>query len=169
MNKYLLLPLLPILALLFFAYTMHEMKTSETALSSLYAAHTTMLERVVANPSDEKNITAQFAKHIKLSTSAEARIKRSVTLQKILERATFARPHCLNTKETPCKVYTDEVIAAAKLRYGKITLLTGRSPPAENILTATSYSTKDHARTITVLLLITLAITSVPLWLWSRK
>lgn len=169
-KKYLLLAILPIIGILFFAYTLQSMQNTERSLITLYTEHTTLIEEVSANPENKANLTAQFAEKIKLTPTEERQLKRSTMLQKGLEKITFSAPHCINApRSNDCRVYSDELVAVAKNRYGKLLLLGGKEPTQESILLGRPYTTKEHARTILILVLEGLAITSIPLWLWSKK
>lgn len=169
-KKYLLLAVLPIIGILFFVYTLQGMQSAERALITLYTEHTTLVEELVANPENKANLTAQFAEKIKLSTAEERKLKQSATLQKTLDKITFNTPHCINApRSNDCRVYNDELIIAAKNRYGKLLILGSKEPQQESILSGKVYSTKDYARTAFILVLEGLALTSILLWVWSKK
>ncbi len=169
-KKYLLLAVLPIISILFFVYTLHGMQSAERTLITLYTEHTTLIEEVSAHPENKANLSAQFAQKVTLSAGDERKLKQNTMLQKWLDKITFSTPHCINApRSNDCRVYSDELIVVAKNRYGKLLLLSGNEPPQESILLGKPYSTKDYARTVLILVLEGLAITSIPLWLWSKK
>jgi len=150
MNKK--IAIVPIAFVIIYGLTVWGMIYSEHQFTNLYQQHITFIEKLAqADPFEKKQLAQNFKSQIDLSGTQSFVMQLSAKTQTTLDHLTLGSNHCLTTKETPCSVYTQELIDAAQERQDKILEITKKTPPKEAIVNATTYTPYDYIVKVIIL------------------
>lgn len=145
MNMWKKASILPILILILYGLSVWNMISTENKLVNLYNEHTLLLEEIQdKNPSEQKELLSQFTENVKLSGTEQTLLNLSHGTQKIIDRLTPGKEHCLTSKSEDCLVYNGNIIVAAQNRHNTLLELGGQKPIVMSVLNGSPYKATNY-------------------------
>ena len=110
--------IIPLCLIALYIVTMVGMRSYERNITVLYDEYSEFIvEFMKAETKAEKRISlGEFASDIKLTASEKGVIFASSKLQIFFDAVTLGKPHCVVSQSGNCKVYTGDILRAAKVR-----------------------------------------------------
>jgi len=153
--------ILPIIVLLLYLMSVWAMSTQiEPYFTERFNIITPIIEQTKGMTAEESQV---FLKNQKFEEKLQEADKTRPTFVFafafiITEKITFGQPNCMNSYGIPCKVYTEEYLAAAQ-----------KIPSPDNPFQyATTYTLFDHVQKIITLIIEALLLSLLAGYIWKK-